>query len=167
VELLVVRHGLAKDKAAFARTGARDAERPLTKRGRRDFKKGARGIARLAGRVQVLATSPYVRAAETAELLAPALGLDRVVVRAELEPGGPPRAVLAWLARQRKGATVAIVGHEPDLSGLVALLVAGRASEVVVLEKGGACLLSLEGAVAPGSATLRWLLTAKQLRQLG
>jgi phosphohistidine phosphatase len=167
VELLVVRHALAKDKAAFARTGASDAERPLTRRGRRGFEKGARGIARLAGRVHVLATSPFVRADQTAALLAPALGLDRVVRRAELEPGAPPRALLAWLGEQRRTATVAIVGHEPDLSRLVALLAAGRASDAVALEKGGACLLSLEGAVAPGRATLRWLLTAKQLRKLG
>jgi len=62
MDLLVVRHAVAKDKDAFARTGRSDAERPLTKRGRREFRKGARGIARVAGRVKVLATSPSLRA---------------------------------------------------------------------------------------------------------
>jgi phosphohistidine phosphatase len=166
VELLVVRHALAKDKAAFARTGASDAERPLTRRGRREFGKGARGIARIAGRVRLLATSPFLRALETAELLAEELGGDPPVLRRELEPGAAPAALVAWLRRQRRGATVAVVGHEPHLSRLVALLATGRASEAVALEKGGACLLAFDGPVRPGGATLRWLLTAKQLRQL-
>jgi phosphohistidine phosphatase len=166
MELLVVRHALAKDKVAFARSGAPDAERPLTPRGRRQFRKGARGIARITGRVHVLATSPFVRAAETAELLAPALGCGPAVLRAELEPGAPPPALLAWLRRQRATATIAIVGHEPDLSQVVALLATGRAADVVALEKGGACLLAFDGRVRPGGATLRWLLTAKQLRKL-
>jgi phosphohistidine phosphatase len=165
MDLLVVRHAVAKDKAAFARTGRSDDERPLTRGGRRDFRKGARGIARLAGKVDLLATSPFTRAAETAELLAPALGLEPVP-RKELAQGAPARGVIAWLARQRRRATVAIVGHEPDLSRLVALLVAGRASAGVELEKGGACLVAFEGPVRAGGGTLRWLLTARQLRKL-
>src|SRR6266568_2602260 len=165
MDLLVVRHAVAKDKDAFARTGRSDAERPLTKRGRREFRKGARGIARVAGRVKVLATSPYLRAEETAELLAPALGCEPLRLE-PLEPGAPARALLSWLRRQRRTATVAIVGHEPDLSQLVALLTTGGATDVVALEKGGACFVSFEGPVRPGGGTLRWLLTAKQLRSL-
>jgi phosphohistidine phosphatase len=166
MELLVVRHAVAKDKEAFARKGKSDAERPLTKQGRRDFRKGARGIARLAGTVDLLATSPFARARETAELLAPALGVERPLHRAELEQGAPARALVAWLARQRRAGTVAIVGHEPDLSRLVALLLSGRTQDLVELDKGGACLLAFEGRVGPGAGRLRWLLTAKQLRRL-
>jgi phosphohistidine phosphatase len=165
MDLLVVRHAVAKDKAAFARTGRSDDERPLTRRGRRDFRKGARGLARITGKVDVLATSPFVRAAETADLLAPALGLEPTA-RPELAQGAAPRDLVAWLARQRRSATVAIVGHEPDLSRLVARLVAGRAAEVIALEKGGACLVGFEGAVRAAGGTLRWLLTARQLRKL-
>ena len=166
LDLLVVRHGVAKDREAFARTGADDGERPLTRRGRREFKEAARGIARLVGEVDVIATSPLVRAVETAERLARALGMARAVRRAELEPGAPPRGLLAWLAKRGRGATVAVVGHEPDLSRLVSLLAAGRAADFVELDKGGACLLSFEGAPRAGGATVRWLLTQPQLRRI-
>jgi phosphohistidine phosphatase len=166
MELLVVRHAVAKDKEAFARKGRSDAERPLTKEGRREFRRGARGIARLAGEVDLLATSPFARALETAELLAPALGLGRALRRPELEQGAPARALVAWLARQRRDGTVAIVGHEPDLSGLVAIFLTGRTRDLVELEKGGACLLAFEGRVGPGAGRLRWLLGAKALRRL-
>jgi len=167
MELLVVRHAVAKDAEAFARKGKPDGERPLTKEGRREFRRGARGIARLAGEVDVLATSPLVRARETAALLAPALGCGRPLRRPELAAGAPARKLVAWLARQRRGATVAVVGHEPDLSRLVALLATGRAQDAIVIEKGGACLLAFDGAVRAGAGTLRWLLTARQLRRLG
>jgi phosphohistidine phosphatase len=167
VNLVVVRHAVAKDREAFARTGADDSERPLTRRGRREFKKGARGIARLVGDVDVLATSPLVRAVETAALLARALGGVRAVRRSELEPDASPRGLLAWLGSHGRRATVAVVGHEPHLSLLVATCAAGRASDLLDLDKGGACLLSFEGAPRPGGAKLLWLLTASQLRRLG
>ncbi len=167
MELLVVRHAVARERASFARKGRSDAERPLTGEGRREFRRGARGIARLVGEVDVLATSPFLRAEETAELLAAALGVGRTVRRAELAAGAPAAPLVAWLSRQVRDATVAIVGHEPDLSRLVALLSTGRAQDLLELDKGGACLLSFEGALRPGGGTLRWLLTAKQLRGLG
>jgi phosphohistidine phosphatase len=166
MKLLVVRHAVAKDKEAFAKTGADDGERPLTKPGRREFKKGARGIARIVGAVDVVATSPLVRAAETARILAAALGTEGPITRTELEPGGSARALIAWLGRQGRTKTVAIVGHEPDLSRLVARLATGQESDCIEFDKGGACLLSFEGPALSGCARVRWLLTAAQLRKL-
>ena len=167
MNLLVVRHAVAKDRDAFARTGRDDSERPLTRRGRREFRKAARGIARLSGEVSVLATSPYVRTVETAELLAKALGLERAVRRSELEPGGSADALLAWLGKRGRSATVAVVGHEPDVSRLVAYCATGRAEDFFDFDKGGACLLAFEGAARPGRAKMCWLLTAAQLRRVG
>jgi len=166
MKLLVVRHAVAKDRRAFARRGADDRERPLTKSGRRDFKKGARAIARLVGEVDVLATSPLVRAAQTARILAGALGLGRPVARAELEPGASARSLVDWLGRQGRKKTVAVVGHDPDLSRLVARLTVGREADFVELDKGGACLLSFEGAALTGCGKVLWLLDGAQLRKL-
>lgn len=166
MELLVVRHAIAEDPEAFAETGKDDAERPLTEVGRRRFERGARGLHRLIDPVDLLATSALVRAVQTGELLAAACGISRVVRLRELAPDGAPIALLRWLHRQRARATVALVGHEPQLSHLVELLLSGRRSGFIALRKGGACLLDLGDAPEPGHAELRWLLTPAQLRRL-
>ena len=163
MELIVVRHAIAEDRATFARSGRPDAERALTAAGRRKFERGARGLRRLVASVDLVATSALARAVETAEILARAYGGIRTVRLAELAPDAEPSALLAWLRRRR--GTVALVGHEPHLSALVELLLAGQPTGFVALKKGGACLLSLPRATR-GAAELRWLLTAGQLRRI-
>jgi phosphohistidine phosphatase len=167
MDLLIVRHAIAEERDVFARTGAKDEERPLTAAGRRKFEKGVRGLRTLVESIDVLATSSLVRAVQTGELLEEAYGIARPTRLPELDPDADPSSLLRWLGRQRRRSLVAIVGHEPHLSGVVEVLLTGRRSEFVDLEKGGACLLSLGDAPRAGSAELRWLLTAKQLRRLG
>lgn len=169
MDLLVVRHAIAEARGAFARSVTGDGERPLTAVGRRRFERGARGLKRLVPELDVVAASPLRRAAETAELLAEAYGGARGArpVRVDaLAPDADPADLLAWLRRQPARARVAVVGHEPHLSAAIALLLAGRGAPFLALRKGGACLLALPRRAAPGSATLRWLLTAGQLRRL-
>jgi phosphohistidine phosphatase len=166
MELLVVRHAIAEEREVFARAGKDDAERPLTAAGRRKFERGARGLRRLAGSIDALATSALVRAVETGELLEAVYPGLRPARLPELSPETPPAVLLPWLRRQRARARVAIVGHEPHLSGLVEYLLVGRRAGFVTLRKGGACLLELGADPAPGRAELRWLLTAAQLRRL-
>lgn len=167
MDLLVVRHAIAEDRAAFSETGKDDAERPLTAAGRRKFKRGARGLRRIAPDLDLLATSALTRAVETAAILQKAYGIDRAVRLPELEPEAKPAGLVRWLRRQRRRQVVAVVGHEPHLSALVEhLLIAGRRG-FVDLEKGGACLLTFGGEPRAGRAELRWLLTAAQLRRLG
>ena len=60
-------------------------------------------------------------------------------------------------------ATVLLVGHEPDLSGLISLLVAGDTASAVVMKKGGLCKLSTESLKHGRCAALAWLLTPKQM----
>lgn len=168
MELLVVRHAIAGDREAFARTGEDDARRPLTAEGRRRFEKGARGLRRIAGAPDLLATSLLERAVQTGELLDAAFGGGLRTVRlGELAPDAEPEALLRWLRRAPRRGRVAVVGHEPHLSRLVALAIAGRPADLVELKKGGACLLDLGASPRPGRARLLWLLTAAQLRRIG
>jgi phosphohistidine phosphatase len=166
MDLLVVRHAIAEDRAVFGKTGKDDGERPLTDAGRKRFEKGARGLRRLVPEIDLVATSTLARAVQTGELLADAFGGMRTVRIEELAPDASPEALLPWLRGQRRRELVAIVGHEPHLSTLVELLLTGRQTGFVELKKGGACLLALPKAAAPGGAELRWLLTAGQLRRL-
>lgn len=172
MNLLVIRHAIAEDKERFAASGRSDDQRPLTEEGRTKMRRGAEGVRLASPRVTVLASSPLVRARETAEIVGPALKVPRVEIVDALRPDRPFDELLAWL-RQRVSpnetddeTTVAIVGHEPHLSGLVTWLLTGQKESRLQLKKGGACLLGFDRSPAAGEATLRWLLTPSQLRDL-
>ncbi|MBK5189810.1 MAG: hypothetical protein JJD97_16320 [Gemmatimonadaceae bacterium] len=77
---------------------------------------------------------------------------------AALAPERALSAFAAWLRTQRDADVVAVVGHEPHLGALVTWLMAGLRDSHVELEKGGACLLEIEGTPGARCATLRWLL---------
>jgi phosphohistidine phosphatase len=124
-------------------------------------------VRRLLPRLDVVGTSPLARAVETGEILAAAFEGASVERLDALAPDAAPEALLAWLRRHPRDHAVAIVGHEPGLGSLVALLCAGRPAPFIELRKGGACLLAVSRRVRPGTATLRWLLTAGQLRRVG
>lgn len=166
MRLLVVRHAAAEDKDEFARTGGSDDFRPLTADGKRDMREAARGLRNVVPKIDVLATSPLVRAIETAEILGTTYERAHVVVDA-LRPESRYDDVARWARDHAKKAVVVIVGHEPHLSGLVSWLLAGASASFVDLKKGAACLLEIEDAPAAGSAMLVWSVTPRQLRALG
>lgn len=166
MKLLIIRHGIAVDREAFGRDGQEDAQRPLTRRGRRRMKRAARGLARLEPGVGALATSPLVRAVQTGEIVASAYQDLTPVQIPQLLPRKPVRALLSWLNQQDSAATVALVGHEPHLGLFASWMLTGLQDSFVVLKKGGACLLELEGELGAGRAKLSWLLKASQLRDL-
>lgn len=157
MKLLIVRHGLAGDKARWR---GPDSERPLTKEGRRKFKKAAEGLARLED-VDLVATSPFLRAVQTAELLAGECGA-RVEKVPALAPGRRPEEALAALAALR-GEVVAVVGHEPGLGRLVGLLCSATGLRLK-LRKGGACLVDCGPRPRAAAGTLHWAMTADQLK---
>ena len=167
MRIIVVRHGIAEDREEFSQSGQPDESRPLTMRGRRRLRPVARGLRRLVGKVDVLATSPYVRARETAEILAPRLRVrTEVVTLGALVPDEPLAATRDWLSAQPADATVVLTGHEPHLSRLIAWLVTGRDPAFAELTRGGACLLEGDAPLVEGAVRLSWLLRAGQLRRL-
>ena len=166
MRLLVIRHGIAEGRKDFARTDRADAARPLTAEGRRKMKRGAVGLRALVPELDLLASSPFRRAVETADIVARAYGDMRVKRVPDLAPGRGVDRVIAWLQRQTVSSTIAVVGHEPDLSFLACALVCGTDNPFLELGKGGACLLDLPRRVAHGVGTLDWLLESKQLRRL-
>jgi phosphohistidine phosphatase len=168
MDLLIVRHGVAEDKEAFAETRKSDDERPLTDKGRKKMKRAARGLRSLVPEIGLLAASPLVRARETAEIVAAAYDLDGDVdVADELRPGSSFDAFDGWLRRRANQSLVCVVGHEPHLSGLATWLMSGAKESQLELGKGGACLLSFSGAPTRGGAILCWLMTSKQLERIG
>jgi phosphohistidine phosphatase len=166
MNLLVIRHAIALDAAEWARDHADDAGRPLTPEGRKKMKKIVRGLRHLVPTIDVLATSPFTRAAQTADIVATGYGGLEPVTLAALAPGQSVTALSEWLDRQRRHDSVAVVGHEPSLSRSVSWLLAGAERSFIEIKKGAVCLLRLEATVTAASATLVWALMPSQLRNL-
>lgn len=168
MKLLLIRHAVAEDRDAYrARSGgAPDSERPLIDIGRKKMRKAANRLRTQIPRIDVLASSTLARARETADIIARAYGEPRTLERNDLAPDSAPDSLLAWLREQPGAATVALVGHEPDLSRLAGLLLAGELRPLLSLRKGGAALIDIPQPVGPGAGVLQWLLTSGQLRSL-
>jgi phosphohistidine phosphatase len=164
VKLLIIRHGPAGDRAEWEAEGRDDRLRPLTAQGKKEMRQVAEGLATLVSRIDLLATSPLVRAAQTAEIVASQYDGDPVTVEA-LAPGNDPEKVVQWLQGQR-GDVVAVVGHEPDLGALACYLLTGKSSSFLTLKKSGTCFLDLDDPAGPGKARLEWLLVPHVLKQL-
>jgi phosphohistidine phosphatase len=162
VKLLLIRHAPAVRNGS---AGIRDGERPLTPRGRARFRLAARGLARIADRPDVLLTSPLVRARATAEIAAAAF--KKVTPRVEPALGQESvDAVVAALKKYPRDAMVAVVGHEPTLSRLLARMLGVHQDDRFAFKKGGAALLDLpDGPAAAGQ--LRWFVKPQILRSLG
>lgn len=124
MKLYLIRHAIA----AAAAEDSSDADRPLTREGVKKFRRVVKGFMRLHPPLDVIFCSPYVRARQTAGILAQyiesAQGLPLTAHQAEsLAPPGDVRAFLAAVARINPAARgVAAVGHEPILSAWIAEL---------------------------------------------
>ena len=163
MKVLLVRHAPA---VRHGTGDVRDHDRPLTRRGRQRFRLAARGLARIAERPDVLLTSPLIRARETADIAARAF--KRVTPRIEPALGQDDVDVLVTaLKKLRSDATVALVGHEPTLSGLLAHLIGmHQGVDRFAFKKGGAALVNLkEGPSMPGQ--LLWFVKPRILRYIG
>jgi phosphohistidine phosphatase len=166
MRLLVVRHGPAEPRDP--RRWPDDDHRPLSREGRRESRAALDGLAALERNVRVVLTSSATRAKSTAEILRDRLELtSKPIVWPELGPGAPAAPVLARLAKQvAPRATVAIVGHEPQLGELVGLGLTGEAVSVTRLGKAGVAALEFAERVGPDAAVLDWRLDRKALARL-
>ncbi len=161
MRLLIIRHAAAVPSGT---PGVAEDARPLTPRGRARFRLAARGLARIAHRPDVLLTSPLPRAHATAEIAARAFRRLEPVVEPALAHGSVAEVVAA-LARQPADALVAIVGHEPVVSGLLARLLGAADGGRLPFKKGGAALVDLPDG-ARGVGRLVWFLKPRILRTL-
>ncbi|MCM2305627.1 MAG: histidine phosphatase family protein [Elusimicrobia bacterium] len=163
MEIIFLRHAPAGEREDWARTGRPDAERPLTADGRKRAREAAKGLAKLIGTADLVATSPWPRAKETAEIAAKALGAPLAETNFLL-PHRSPASLAGWLSGL-DGERVVLVGHEPHLSRVISWLLAGSSRTLVAMKKAQAVLLETPKAAA-GSAVLAWSVPPRVLRRL-
>lgn len=161
MELYLLRHGIAAEKgtAEFAR----DSERPLTAEGTQKIHRIAKAMKELDLSFDLILSSPFLRAKQTAEIVAGVFGLEKALrFSSSLAVGGDP----AMLVKEIKSASlqkVLLVGHEPYLSTLISVLISGHDGLDIVMKKGGLCKLSVDSLRLAKCATLEWLLGPRQL----
>jgi phosphohistidine phosphatase len=130
----------------------------------------AQGLKELTGQVDLILTSPALRAAQTAKILRKAFDLkkDKLVETERLAPLGNADLLINEINEKHADAQgILLVGHEPYLSSLVSVLLSGDVAMPLILKKGGVCHLSVERLIYGRCAALNWLLTPSQLVKIG
>ena len=162
MNLYLLRHGIAVEPGTPGFES--DADRPLIPEGERKVEKIADAMEALELSFDWILSSPYVRARQTAEIVAKALDLRKKLEFSEtLTPSGSMRKLIDIL-NERRLEHVLLVGHEPFMSELISLLTAGEAGAMhAIMKKGGLCKLGTENLRHGRCAALEWLLTPKQM----
>jgi len=157
MDLSLLRHADAGDPYAWQ---GEDAARPLSGKGRRQAERLGAHLATIGFEVDVILTSPKLRALETATLVAEALGLepevdDRLGSSLSIE------LLNDLLAGRHPGRSAMLVGHDPDFSELLGELIG---IEDLPLRKGALARLDAPWPLAAGTAILRWLVPPDLLK---
>lgn len=153
--LYVLRHAIAEDP----RPGQSDSTRQLTETGRSRCRRVLAHARRVNVQPQYILTSPYDRAAQTAEIAKVELGFDRELVTSNaLVPFVSVQDLWNAIRDYAIGGDVMVVGHNPQLSMLVVWLLGARA-DALWLKKSGLVALDIGSAGPHPRAELSWLLT--------
>jgi len=164
--LYVLRHGIAVNRGDPAYP--LDSDRPLTVKGFKRMRRIADGMRRMRVRFDLILSSPYRRALETAFIVAREYeaGQDVQTIQALKAEVLPEAVIRALLEKFSTCGGLMLVGHEPQLSALVSTLTSGSAGARPLLKKGGLCKLQVDGLQMGKCATMVWLLTPRQLMSL-
>lgn len=162
MRLYIVRHGIAIDREDPKCPP--EAERYLTEKGIAKTEVVAKAFAKLGVEADLLVSSPYVRAMQTAEIFAKALTYpkSKIAKTETLLPGAEPQAFYRELARRKDADCVVCFGHAPNVDQLLALAI-GAKKEATEMKKAGVAALELHR-ISPPAGTLVWLGTPKVLR---
>jgi phosphohistidine phosphatase len=164
LDLYLVRHAIAFDFDTSQWPD--DSQRPLTPEGQKRFSRAARGLRGLVPSVELVLSSPWVRAWQTAELLESEAGWPRAVACEALSSGRGPADVLQALQPFTTCSAIALVGHEPILHELASYLLTADTDAQIEMRKGSVARLEVGEGLRPGAGRLHWLLPPKVLRAL-
>ncbi len=162
MDLYILRHTSAADPHGYAQ----DADRPLTETGRREAQNVADALLEIGNKIELVLTSPYLRARETASIITNKLKIEPPEDCGFLLPGADSTALMMFLS-QRRAQSIMLVGHAPDLSYLVSTLCMGLETSGVEFSKGALALLDVERPVRRRRCRLMYLLPLRITEKLG
>lgn len=159
MDIYLLRHGKAEDGAP----GMPDRDRELTPEGIESMNEELPGIKKNVSALDLVLTSPYPRAAQTARIAAAAFGAgDKVEETDALAAMDAEQEILKRINKLPPDSTVMCVGHSPLLGDLAAFLSGAR--EAYGLKKGGLAKISFKGKPQQGKGTFEWILKPKELK---
>ena len=157
MDVFVLRHAIAED----AGPGQADSERRLTDVGRERLRLVVRKAMRAGMAPAVVLTSPYVRARQTADILLEELDHPcELVTTANLTPYASVADLWQELREYARLSPVMVVGHNPQLSELVSVLI-GSSRYALEMKKAAIAYVKDAGAGPRPAGRLAWMLTAK------
>jgi phosphohistidine phosphatase len=164
MNIFILRHGIAAERGAPGFED--DSLRPLTPKGKRQLKKSVAAMRKMKLRFDLILSSPFTRAKQTAEIVAENLNLKkRLKFSDELKSGGNTEKLIGEIAGLKPPPrNILLVGHEPDLSRLISRLVSGDKNMAMDFKKGGLCKLEAENLRAGKCAAFAWLLMPRQMK---
>jgi len=159
MRLYLVRHAIAEDRTIDYDD---DSLRPLTEKGKEKMHRIAGGLLELGVEPDLIVSSPYIRARQTASILAKVLKCRQELAYSDfLVPMGEPDDMIGEINEKYSVNELMLVGHEPSLSALVGVLLAGDPDISINFKKGGICCLSVDDLHHDQKAVLEWLVTPK------
>lgn len=166
MQLIFVRHAIAVD-CADPKVKS-DQERWLTEKGIERMKTAAKGFVKYCTDIDVIYSSSYIRAQQTAQIVAKAFKDAPPVYETDLLcPGASVDCLPLLIEKESKLERVAFVGHEPDFSEMVANLLCNDRRAEVEFKKGAIACIEVNGFIQPGRGVLLYHLPPKVLRLLG
>ncbi len=156
MELYLIRHGIAVERGIYAE----DYDRPLTEKGCDRTRRVAQRLNQLGLHFDLILTSPFLRASQTAEILYETGLGDALETSVLLMPDCPLEPWLKWLKAfpTKQGSCLALVGHEPNWSEWTEQLIWGEPLGQLRVKKAGIVGLSLPEQASPlGNSELFWL----------
>lgn len=161
LELYIIRHGLAGKNLEDP---ALDDERQLKKKGKEKMADIAKCLKERKIHFDNVLTSPLPRSKQTADIINSYCGeVKDVQVTDLLKPGASFDNLIKFLNKFKKSKKIAIVGHEPFLSGFASYCISKDKTSLLNLKKGGVLMLEVNEVIEPGKCVLSLLMQPRHI----
>lgn len=164
MKLILFRHAIAMDREEASAKKIADPDRPLIAKGKDKLQEMVKWLKKNEAEIDIVVTSPYKRAQQTAEEILKAYRIKSAAVCAQVTPEDPPQAFAEWLRQYAKDAnTICLVGHEPHLSRLASWALSGQVESFIDLKKSGVLCLEMDDLkqLGPRHCHLKWVVSPK------
>jgi phosphohistidine phosphatase len=155
MEIYLLRHAIAEDR----RPGIKDSDRELTDEGREKLRRVLKRAKAAGAKPDLILSSPYKRAMQTAQIAAESLGYSgKLVETAALIPDATPHQIWDEIRSRRTESSVLLASHEPLTSAALAHLL-GSPALLVDMKKAALARMDCDRFGTEPHCTLKWLLT--------
>jgi phosphohistidine phosphatase len=163
MNIYILRHS----EAIVSAPSGRDSDRTLSENGKKKMHEYAQGLKKLDISFDIIYSSPYKRAMETAEITAEVFKFnEKIKITEHLEPGSDLDPLFNLLKKNKPDANILLVSHEPLVSYLFSTLIFGRPTGNIDYKKCGFCCIDILDFPPKGYGILKYYLPPKILKSL-